>query len=236
MENQKNKINNNILVPLAIIIVGAFIAIAILYSNKLTIPTRSLPLPIESSKINFRPVSVNDHIRGDINAPVKIIEYSDTECPFCKTFHSTLKQIVSDYQGKVAWVYRHFPLDQLHPKARKEAEATECAFELGGNEKFWAYIDRLFEITPSNNGLDPAELPKIAEYVGLDVNKFNECLNSGQMASKVQADVEDAIRSGGRGTPWSIVVAPNGKTFPVVGAYPYEEMKKIIDQALQENK
>jgi len=101
------------------------------------------------------------------NAPVKIVEFSDTECPFCKRFHTTMQQVVKDSNGQVAWVYRHFPLDQLHSKARKEAEATECAAELGGNEKFWAYLNRLMEVTPANDGLDLAELPVIAAYVGL---------------------------------------------------------------------
>ena len=122
---------------------------------------------IEASLINMKPISDSDHILGDKNAPVKIVEFSDTECPFCKRFHTTMQQVVKDSNGQIAWVYRHFPLDQLHSKARKEAEATECAAEMGGNEKFWAYLNRLMEVTPANNGLDPAELLTIAAYVGL---------------------------------------------------------------------
>ena len=122
---------------------------------------------IEASLINMKPISDSDHILGDKNAPVKIVEFSDTECPFCKRFHTTMQQVVKDSNGQVAWVYRHFPLDQLHSKARKEAEATECAAEMGGNEKFWAYLNRLMEVTPANNGLDPAELLTIASYAGL---------------------------------------------------------------------
>jgi protein-disulfide isomerase len=235
MEEKTNKINN-FLVPITIVIAGVVISVAILYSTKVKVQRGggNLLQPLTANQIKFQQVSSDDHIRGNINAPVKIIEYSDTECPFCKMFHSTLQQIISEYQGQVAWIYRHFPLDSLHPKARKEAEATECAAELGGNEKFWAYIDRLFEITPSNNRLDLAELPKIAEYVGLDVNKFNECLNSGRYANKVQNHLNDAINAGGRGTPYSLIIAPNGKIFPVEGAYPYEMIKQIIDQALKE--
>jgi protein-disulfide isomerase len=114
------------------------------------------------------PVTAADHIRGNIGAKVTIVEYSDLECPFCKIFHATLKQIMSEHtDGSVAWVYRHYPLDSLHPRARKEAEASECAFAQGGNDKFWAYIDRVYEITTSNNTLDPLELPMIASYIGL---------------------------------------------------------------------
>ncbi|MEK7465666.1 MAG: thioredoxin domain-containing protein [Patescibacteria group bacterium] len=170
---------------------------------------------------NIKPVSAADHIFGDPNAPVKIVEFSDLECPFCKQFHYTMKQVVEKYAGKVAWVYRHSPIDQLHPKARKEAEASECAAELGGNTKFWAYVDRLMELTPSNNGLDLALLPKIATDVGLDSAKFNACLSSGKYAEKVASDLADAENSGGGGTPYSIVIAPNGKKTVISGALPF---------------
>lgn len=115
------------------------------------------PLPKKTSdeSSNVRSVNEGDHLRGDPKATVKIVEFSDLECPFCKNFHFTMQQIMSEYPGKVSWAYRHFPLDSLHPKARKEAEASECAAELGGNDGFWSYVDKLFEITPSNNGLDP---------------------------------------------------------------------------------
>lgn len=114
------------------------------------------PLPKTSDESsNVRSVGDSDHLRGDPKATVKVVEFSDLECPFCKNFHRTMQQVMEEYSDKVAWVYRHFPLDSLHPKARKEAEATECAAELQGNDGFWAYVDKLFEITPSNNGLDP---------------------------------------------------------------------------------
>ena len=94
-----------------------------------------------------KPVTGEDHIRGDVNASVKVIEFSDFECPFCKSFHASMKQVMQSYtkDGKVAWVYRHFPIDQLHSKARKEAQAAECAGELGGNNAFWSFADGLFE-------------------------------------------------------------------------------------------
>ena len=85
-----------------------------------------------------KPVSAEDHIRGNVNAAVKVIEFSDFECPFCKGFHATMKQVMTVHEkdGKIAWVYRHFPLDQIHSKARKEAQAAECAAEQGGNKAF----------------------------------------------------------------------------------------------------
>lgn len=234
MEPQQSKFN---LSPsVSIIIAGVIIAGAVVFTSKTPTPIAVQPSQQVAQATGdleaMKQITSDDHIRGDINAPVKIVEYSDTECPYCKQFHTTLKQVTSEYGNKVAWVYRHYPLDQLHPKARKEAEATECAAELGGNEKFWAYLDRLMEITPANNGLDPAELPKIATYAGLDTAKFNECLASGKYAQKIEEHVQNAIATGGQGTPWSIVVGKNEKKYPLSGAQPYANVKQLIDGAL----
>ncbi len=232
---------NNFSIPVAIVVAGILIAGAVyLSAGKGAVQGAreqavQPPQKGNASLDNMRAISKNDHIRGNPNAPVKIVEYSDTECPFCKRFHVTMNQVMSEYgnSGKVAWIYRHFPIDQLHPEARKQAEATECANELGGNDKFWAYLDRVYEITPSNNGLKLAELPKIAEFVGLDVAKFNACLSSGKYAAHVEADYQDAGATGGNGTPWSIVVDKNGKKYPLSGAQPYEAIKQLIEIALQ---
>jgi len=182
----------------------------------------------------IRPVTDRDHIRGDPQAPVKIIEFSDTECPSCKRLHLTLQRLTQEHQGTVAWVYRHRPIETLHPRALKEAEATECAAELGGHEKFWAYLDRLFEITSSNDQLDPAELPRIATQVGLDRNEFERCLKSGRHAQRVTEDVAEAKAAGDSGAPFSVVVAPNGRTFEVAGAQPYESWELVLAIALEQ--
>lgn len=227
-------------IPIAIVIAGGIIGGAIYFGMNGRV-AGGIVKPQDAQQPTgdleaIKPVTSEDHIRGDANAPVKIVEYSDTECPFCKKFHSTLQQVMDGYGkgNKVAWVYRHFPLDQLHSKARKEAEATECAAELGGNDKFWAYLDRLMEVTPANNGLDPAELPKIAQYVGLDTAKFNKCLSGGKYAQKIEEHVQNAVATGGNGTPWSIVVAKSGKKYPLSGAQPYESVKQIIEIALKD--
>lgn len=232
-------------IPLAIVISGGLIAGAVFFGLKdssASTPTAVAPQAQQVAEQdagkaleNMKPVSSDDHIRGNPDAPIKIVEYSDTECPFCKRFHETMNQIIDEYgdTGKVAWVYRHFPLDQLHQKARKEAEALECAGAQGGNDTFWKYADRLYEITPSNDRLDPVELPKIAQYIGIDVSKFTECLSSDIYAEHVANDLENAVATGGRGTPWSIFVAPDGTKFPINGAQPYEAVKQLIENALK---
>lgn len=174
-------------------------------------------------------VTTEDWIRGDKKAPITIVEYSDSECPFCKRFHDTLVSIVEKNKGTVNWVYRYFPLASLHSKAPKEAEALECAGKIGGNEVFWKYMDRMMEITPSNDGLDAAQLPEIAKYVGLNVTKFKACYDSGETAEKVQAQYTDAVNAGGRGTPFSVVIGKDGKSVPLSGALPDDQVQAAID-------
>lgn len=231
--------NEKFSIPGAIILAGIIIAGAILLTRMPARPRQENPAVAgtettsasTSPKITVRPVDpARDHIRGEASAPITLVEYSDTECPFCKNFHLTMKRAAQEYGGKVRWVYRHFPLDGLHQKARKEAEATECASEQG---KFWEYTDRIFEVTPSNDGLDPAQLPKIAQEVGLNVGAFTDCLKSGKHAQKVQEDLDDAVRAGGQGTPYTVILGPNDVTLPFSGAQPYENVKKVIDALLR---
>ena len=222
---------NNLAVPVAVIIAGALIAGAVYFNARGgSVTTTGLE--------KLAPITSRDHLRGNPNAGVLIVEYSDMECPFCKRFHSTMQQVMDEYSkdGKVAWVYRHFPLDQLHPvKARKEAAASECANELGGNDAFWEFADRFFELTLSNNQTDiSAVLPQIAREIGLDETKFNSCLTSRKYDKRIQDDLDNAIATGGNGTPWSIVVAKNGKKYPLSGAQPYATVRQLIDLALQE--
>ena len=181
-------------------------------------------------------VKDRDHIRGNPSAPVTLIEYSDFECPFCKRFHLTAKKVVEESKGQVRWVYRHFPLDQLHPgKARKAAAASECAAELGGKDAFWKFADRFYELTPSNNRTDiETVLPQIAREIGLDGGKFASCLASDRHDQRVEEDLQNAIATGGNGTPWNIIVSKSGKTYPFAGAQPYAAVKKFIDAALQD--
>lgn len=225
------------MIPLSVIIAGAMIAGAVYFSNVKSTSTgkdngANQPPTVQNS---MRPVSSSDHILGNPNAELLMVEYSDTECPYCKQFHSTLQRVMAEYgtDGKVAWVYRHFPIDQLHKKARKEAEAAECAGDQGGGIKFWEYLNMIYDKTTSNDTLDLAQLPVFAKNIGLDVNKFNECLNSGKFAAKIQADYQDAVAAGGQGTPHTIIISKDGTKTPVQGAYPYEQLKPIIDALLQ---
>jgi protein-disulfide isomerase len=245
---------NKLIVPVSIIIAGALIAFAVYAGGNGQINNKGANVGTKgivadalkkpaAPEIEVAPVTSADHIRGKADAKVVIVEYSDTECPFCQRFQVTLNQIFNEYgpSNKVAWVYRHFPLD-MHNKAPKEAEATECANELGGADMFWKYIDLVYKSTPTNNKLDPAELPKFADQVGLDSAAFKKCLDSGKYAAKVQAAKESGFKAGARGTPYTVLLTNvKGKveTVPLVdadgnglGALPYATLKNVIDKIL----
>jgi protein-disulfide isomerase len=212
----------------AIVVGGSLVYTANMNSGGGSVVTNPSPSPVDNngSTVEFT-IAKDDHVRGNPSAKVTLVEFSDLECPFCKQFHSTMQRALQEYDGNLRWVYKHFPLDAIHSKADKEAEAAECANELGGNVKFWEYVDSVFEITPSNNGLDPALLQKIAQDIGLDRTQFVNCLDSGKYAQHVEDDYQQGLRAGVLGTPGSYV---NG--VPVRGAVPYEQLKSIIDSQL----
>lgn len=215
----------------SIILGSIIIAIAIVLGpviiNTDSIKTTKTTTEVE---IKIEPVTSNDHILGNTDtATVYVVEYSDLECPFCKVFHETMHRVVEHYDGKVAWVFRQFPIDSLHTKAREEAHASECVAELGGNTAFWSYIDRIFETTTSNDGLDLSVLPIFAIDLGIDKALFTECMTSNRHAEKIKAMEDDGIAAGLQGTPYSVIVTQKGKTVPINGNLPFSEVIKLID-------
>ncbi len=169
-------------------------------------------------------VSVDDDaVKGDSNAPVIIIEFSDYECPFCgRYFQQTYPQIVKEYvdTGKVKIVFRDFPLS-FHENAQKAGEAAECAGEQG---KYWEMHDKLFE---NQQALGIVNLKQYAKELGLNTKAFDDCLDSGKMASEIQKDFEDGQNAGVSGTPAFFI---NG--IALTGAQPFEAFKQIIEQEL----
>lgn len=167
------------------------------------------------------PVSDSDHIRGNKNAKITMIEYSDFECPFCQRHAPTLQQVIDQYEGDVRLVYRHLPLSSIHPNAQKAAEASECAADQG---KFWEMHDKLFE---NNTALGVTNLKSYAKDLGLNQSKFDDCLDSGKYAAKVNQQAAEAQAAGITGTPGTFV---NDQL--VKGAYPLSTFQQIIDAEL----
>lgn len=166
----------------------------------------------------------DDSIEGDLNAPVTIVEFSDYECPYCARFwKDAYSEIVTEYvdTGKVKLVFRDFPLS-FHKEAQKAAEAAECA---GEQDKYYEMHDKLF-----GEGVvgGVTTFKAYATELNLNMDKFNTCLDNGEMAEEVKKDFADGQKYGVTGTPAFFI---NGEK--IVGAQPFEAFKQIIDSKLE---
>lgn len=159
---------------------------------------------------------------GPEDAAITIIEFSDYQCPYCSRWHEDVfSNLLEEYPDQVRIVYRDFPLDSIHPEAVPAAEAANCALEQGA---FWEYHDKLFS---GELGLGQDAYLQYATVLGLDVDSFKECVETGRYADEVQADFQYAANLGVQSTPTFFL---NG--IPIVGAQPYEVFKQVIDMEL----
>jgi len=223
---------HSLAIPIAIIIAAALIGGALFFTGEKE-PLSTIVPEKESAETSIRPVDNTDHILGNPNAPIILVEYSDFDCPYCKQFHETMTRIITEYgaNGQVAWVYRHFPLTQLHPNAALLAEASECIAELGGNDAFWTFTDTIFAERALSEQTNVARLPEFAENAGVEKDAFEACVASERHAGRVAEDAQEAVTSGGKGTPHTIVLAGNQQGL-ISGAQPYASVKQIIDSLL----
>ena len=159
--------------------------------------------------------------KGPADARITIIEFSDFQCPYCQRALATVGEVLAKYPEDVRIVYRHLPLDRIHPNARPAAEAAACAEEQG---QFWAYHDKLFQ---NNRALGKEDLLRYATEAGLDATRFQACFDERRFKDKVEADLQAARAVGISGTPAFVV---NG--ILLSGAQPAEEFYKVIDQEL----
>ena len=168
-------------------------------------------------------------VRGNTDAKIYLVEYSDYQCPFCGRFHPTLKQELSANPGKIAWIYKYFPLTQIHPNARPSAIAAECVFKLGGTEKFWSYSDTLIA---DQTNLSDALYKSEAAKLGINSAQFSACLNDKTIADEVDNNTKEGESLGVNGTPSTFVVKnENGKMTileNINGALPKETVDSII--------
>jgi protein-disulfide isomerase len=220
-------------------VIGFFVLLGILIKGKNQNEVSVLPNQVledgsvaGDSKIEFSPITNADWILGSQNPKVTFLVYSDIECPYCQMYHETLTRVVENYGNDVRLVWRHFPLTSLHPNAVKVAEATECAGDLGGNEVFWSFVDKLMDLAGSSSGIELARLPDVAESMGLNKNSFVSCLDSGRYESKVIEHVNDAYSAGAEGTPYSIIMTQDGEFIPVSGAVQFEQIQGFLEEVL----
>ena len=184
----------------------------------------------------FRVSLDDDPVKGNPNAPVTIVEYSDFQCPFClRFFQQTLPLIEKNYidTGKIKFVYKDLPLDSLHPNARAAHIAAECADEQG---KFWKYHDVLFKKQPQWSSLASSELQnKFTEFatdMGLKAAKFKSCMQSPNIADEVNKDTLEAASYGATGTPTFFIGNEEDGFVKLVGAQPYQSFQAVIDSLL----
>lgn len=183
---------------------------------------------LTQDQINSIPeVTNSDYIRGNKNADVFIVEYSDLECPFCSSFHETAKQALDEYGDQIGWVYRHFPLDTIHPNARTAAIGAECAGDLGGETAYWNFIDAIFADQTQITNLNG-----VATSIGLSGSAFDSCLSSDKFADKVESQYQGGIEAGVRGTPGNFVITTGGEGWNIPGAVPFAQLKPTLDEAL----
>lgn len=229
---------SKLIIPISILIAGGIIAFAIVSpssdqgrpSSGVEVSQGDFGNSLSGTAQSIRPVSTADHIRGNPDAPVTIVEFSDFECPFCRRLHPTLRQALEEFDGQVRWVYRHFPLTSIHSRAQGAAVASECAARLGGNDAFWRFSDLAFD---NQSRLGRTFYESFARDSGLSTEEFNSCLSSAEPLAAVNGNLQDAINSGGRGTPYAVVINARGELFPFSGALPYEQIRAVIIQALQ---
>lgn len=213
-------------IPFAIIAGGAIVAFA-LYASVPKGPSND-----SGNAALLRPVGASDHILGNPAAKVVIVEYSDFDCQYCKTFDETLHQVIANEgtKGEVAWTFRQFPLIEIHPNALSHAKASECAAEVGGNEAFWKFKDVLF----ANQPVNPSRYGELAAASGISGTAFASCYaNPPQtLTDRIMADRQNAFDIGAGGTPYSIILVDGRPKAVIESAYPYEEVQRLVNEAL----
>lgn len=187
-------------------------------------PTQAAAVPTPTAT-GVPAVTEADHIRGDVNAPITIIEYSDFECPFCSRFHPTMLQVMEEYPDDVRWVLRHFPLS-FHPQATPAANAAECAGEQG---KFWEYGDALFA---NQSSLGDTYYAQLAADLGLNTPQWQNCYDSEKYNDVIEAQAQSGAAAGVSGTPGSFVIDKDGNAIPIKGALPFSSVAAAIDSVL----
>ena len=173
------------------------------------------------------------HIFGSPQAEFSLVEFSDLECGFCRRLHETPKTLVDQAGGKINWEWQHFPLQFHDPMATKGAEAAECVGEIAGNQAFWAFTGKWFEMSQMN-GQGVEDITLLARLVGTEEKAFTECLASGKYKPLVEKQIEKGIKLGVTGTPATFVIDNHtGNRLLVKGAQPPQAFMEAIEQLVK---
>lgn len=215
------KTSSQISLPAAIVAGALFISGAILFVGNQSATNAEG----DGANVSVRPPSAQDHIVGSPEASVVIVEYADLQCPYCQLIHPTLERIVSESNGTVAWVFRHLPLESIHPEARPAAEAAECVAGLAGNDAFWKFTDTVLN---DQEGIGSALYAKTAASLSVDPTAFANCISKKTYTDRIDVDLAEAVTNGAQGTPYTVVVGKKGDPVPFSGALPYAQIMAVI--------
>ncbi len=208
----------------SIIIAGLVIAGAILLVNFTPRPTEARNDGTVPASTSVPKPTTDDHILGSPDAPVVLIEYSDFQCVYCSMVYPTIKKIVEESNGEIAWVMRHLPLDSIHPEARPAGLAAECIAEQLGNEGWWAFTDSMFS---DQENLGNARYLSLAASLGADTAKYMSCVSSKKYNQKLDDQTAEAQVAGASGTPYTVVYG-HGVQVPLSGALPEAQWRSVI--------
>lgn len=225
---EPNETRNAWLIPIAILIAGVILAVTLFL-----VRASDALAPSKGDPSQMRPVSVNEHVFGNPDAKIVFVTYADIDSSHTKDFQQAMEQLLVEYgpEGKVAWVYRHFPIFDENDYSAQHAEAAECVAELSGNTAFLRFIDAIQAAAPDSAEFDPSAYPVIAEQLGIDTTELMSCIESHRFQGKVADDLENAIRAGGTGSPYTIVLIEGKKPRSINGSVPYQTLKQAVEAA-----
>ncbi len=218
--------------PVAIVSAGIIVALAVYF-----VRMNDLVNNVIGDPSIIRPVTPLDHLVGNPTAPVIVVEYGDLDSEYTKKFNGIMAQIMTEYaeSGKVAWVYRHFPVISLHPNAARHASASECVSSIAGPESFWRFIDALQAQAPGTNQFDPSDYGLLIAGLNVPSEAFNDCLSKGTFENRIQDDYSNALLAGATGAPYLVLMIQGQPPITVNGALPYVSMKKVLEEALKKS-
>lgn len=235
---KKSRRKNEKIISISILLIGVIIAVGIILS-RIEFENEAEPVTIQEEVVDIQNIDNSDHILGNPNAKIVIIEYSDFECPYCQQFHPTMKRLMREYgsTGQVAWVYRHFPITEIHPESYQTSLASECVANLDDSDNdliFWQYVDKIFANNPVQLDLDT--LTQQAVELGIDEDEFRSCVTNEDYRDEVDRDMEDVDEilkiDSGFSTPYTLFFTNQGLENRISGAIPYEQLSAIVDEIL----
>lgn len=217
--------------PAAVLLAGVIIAGAIVYAFGFAPNIKNTTDTAKTPEVKSVPaVTDQDHKLGASNPKLTLVEYSDLECPFCGQFHPAIKQVAEELSGEVAWVYRHFPLTQIHQNALPAALAAECVAQMKGNDGFWTYINGVFA---QQKLIGKPLIESLAAAQGITAADLEACMAKDETLAVVQKQFNDAVAAGGQGTPFTIILDSKGKQIATLpGSMAYAQLKAQVDALL----